>query len=55
MTLEKWVLLMIYLLILVLVFCRLFYREKGKVMRRFRSGKAMTIGTRQVQEDDCGI
>lgn len=55
MTLEKWVLLMIYLLILVLVFCRLFYREKGKVIRRFRSGKAMTIGTRQVQEDDCGI
>ena len=55
MTLEKWVLLFIYLLILILAFFRFFYREKGKVMRRFKAGKAMTIGTRQVQEDDYGI
>ena len=28
---------------------------KGHVMRRFRVGRAMTIGTRQVQEDNYGI
>lgn len=55
MTLEKWVLFILYLFILILVFCRATYREKGKVMRRFKAGKAMTIGTRQVQEDDYGI
>lgn len=55
MTLEKWMLLFIYLLILIFVFFRFFDKEKGKVMRRFKTGKAMTIGTRQVQEDDYGI
>ena len=55
MTLEKWALSFIYMLILVLIFFRFFSKERGKVMRRFRVGKAMTIGTRQVQEDDYGI
>lgn len=55
MTMEKWVILLIYLLILVLALIRFAEKEKGKVVRRFKVGKAMTIGTRQVQEDDYGI
>lgn len=55
MTLEKGMLFFIYELILLLATIRFFSREKGKVMKRFRVGKAMTIGTRQVQEDDYGI
>lgn len=55
MTMEKWVILLIYLLILVLALIRFTEKEKGKVVRRFKVGKAMTIGTRQVQEDDYGI
>lgn len=55
MTMEKWVILLIYLLILVLALIRFTEKEKGKVIRRFKVGKAMTIGTRQVQEDDYGI
>lgn len=55
MTREEGMLLLIYLLILALTALRFLKTEKGKVMRRFRTGKAMTIGTRQVQEDDYGI
>lgn len=55
MTLERGMLLAIYLFILVLVIVRFLKIPKGKVMRRFNVGKAMTIGTRQVQEDDYGI
>lgn len=55
MTLKEGMLLLIYLLILVFAVLRFRKVEKGKVMRRFRTGKAMTIGTRQVQEDDYGI
>lgn len=55
MTLKEGMLLLIYLLILVFTVLRFKKVEKGKVMRRFRTGKAMTIGTRQVQEDDYGI
>lgn len=29
--------------------------RKGKVIRRYRVGRAMTIGNRQVQEDNYGI
>lgn len=55
MTVEVGMLLAIYVLIPTLAAIRFFYREKGTVMKRFRVGKAMTIGTRQVQEDDYGI
>lgn len=55
MSLEEGVILAIYLLILVLIAVRFLVKEKGKVIRRFRTGKAMTIGDRQVQEDDYGI
>ena len=55
MTMEKWMIVFLYLFILVLAVIRFTDKEKGKVMRRFRVGKAMTIGTRQVQEDDYGI
>ena len=55
MTMEKWVILFIYLLILVLAVIRFSEKEKGKVIRRFKVAKAMTIGTRQVQEDNYGI
>lgn len=55
MSLKEGMLLIIYLLILVLVAARFLVREKGKVIRRFRIGKAMTIGDRQVQEDNYGI
>lgn len=55
MALKEGMLLFIYLIILVFVAFRFLKAEKGKVMRRFQTGKAMTIGTRQVQEDDYGI
>lgn len=55
MTLKEGMLLLIYLLILIFVTLRFLKLEKGKVIRRFRTGKAMTIGTRQIQEDDYGI
>ena len=54
MTLKEGMILFIYLFILILVALRFLKVEKGKVMRRFRTGKAMTVGTRQVQEDDYG-
>lgn len=55
MRLEEVALIMIYLFILILIAIRFFRREKGRVIRRFRIGKAMTIGNRQVQEDNYGI
>lgn len=55
MRLEEGALIMIYLLILILISLRFFKRGKGKVIRRFRIGKAMTIGSRQVQEDNYVI
>lgn len=49
--------LIVYLFILALSAARLLPSGagKGRVMRRFRVGRAMTIGTRQVQEDSYGI
>ncbi len=55
MRLEEGVLLVIYIFILLLTAIRFLSRDKGKVIRRFRVGKAMTIGNRQVQEDNYGI
>lgn len=55
MTKEEGALLAIYLFILILVALRFLTREKGRVIRRFRVGRAMTIGSRQVQEDNYGI
>ncbi len=55
MSLQEGVLLAIYLLILVLVAARFLNGEKRKMIRRFRTGTAMTIGDRQVQEDNYGI
>lgn len=55
MTLEEGMLLAIYLFILFLVGARFLKAEKGKVLQRFRTGKAMTIGNRQVQEDNYGV
>lgn len=55
MTLEEAILLIIYLFILCLVAVRFLSRERGRVIRRFQVGKAMTIGNRQVQEDDYGV
>lgn len=55
MTLEEGALIAIYLLIICLIAVRFLSRDKGKVIRRFRVGKAMTIGDRQVQEDDYGV
>ena len=54
---EEIVILAIYLFILILTAARFLSPAKaaGRVMRRFRVGRAMTIGTRQVQEDDYGI
>ncbi len=54
MILEKGMILAVYLLILFFAALRFLPVEKGRVMRRFRVGKAMTIGTRQVQEDSYG-
>ena len=55
MRLEEIAIIMIYLFILILIILRFLTREKGRVIRRFRIGKAMTIGNRQVQEDNYGI
>lgn len=55
MRLEEFAIIMIYLFILILIILRFLTREKGRVIRRFRIGKAMTIGNRQVQEDNYGI
>lgn len=55
MTFEEGTILAIYLFILILIGFRFLKMEKGKVVRRFKVGKAMTIGTRQVQEDEYGI
>lgn len=55
MTLEEGMLLAIYLFILCLTIARFLCRERGRVIRRFQVGKAMTIGDRQVQEDDYGV
>lgn len=54
---EEIVILAIYLFILILTAARFLSPAKaaGSVMRRFRVGRAMTIGTRQVQEDNYGI
>lgn len=54
MTLEEGVLLAIYLFILCLIAVRFLSRERGRIIRRFKVGRGMTIGDRQVQEDDCG-
>ena len=55
MRLEEGALLALYLFILMLVAVRFLWREKGKAIRRFRIGQAMTIGNRQLQEDNYGI
>ena len=55
MTLEEGMLLAIYLFILCLIAIRFLSGERGRIIRRFRIGKAMTIGDRQVQEDDYGV
>ncbi|MDE7184299.1 MAG: SpoIIE family protein phosphatase, partial [Lachnospiraceae bacterium] len=54
---EEIVILAIYLFILLLTAARFLFPAKitGRVIRRFRVGRAMTIGTRQVQEDNYGI
>lgn len=54
---EEIVILAIYLFIFLLTAVRFLFpaRAAGRVMRRFRVGRAMTIGTRQVQEDNYGI
>ncbi len=54
---EEIVILAIYLFILILTAARFLSPAKaaGRVMWRFRVGRAMTIGTRQVQEDNYGI
>ncbi len=55
MTLEEGILSAIYLFILCLAAVRFLSGERGRVIRRFKIGKAMTIGDRQVQEDDYGV
>lgn len=54
---QEITILAIYIFILLLTAARFLSAGKvtGRVMRRFRVGRAMTIGTRQVQEDNYGI
>ena len=54
---EEIVILAIYLFILILTAARFLSPAKaaGRVMRRVRVGRAMTVVTRQVQEDNYGI
>ncbi len=55
MGLEAGMILAIYIFILLLAAVRFLPAKRGKVIRRFRTGKAMTIGSRQIQEDCYGI
>ncbi len=54
---QEITILVIYIFILLLTAARFLSTGKvaGRVMRRFHVGRAMTIGTRQVQEDNYGI
>lgn len=54
---QEITILAIYIFILLLTAARFLSAGKvtGRVMRRFCVGRAMTIGTRQVQEDNYGI
>ncbi len=55
MTIQEGMLVLLYLFILCLIAVRFLGRERGRVIRRFQVGRAMTIGDRQVQEDDSGV
>lgn len=55
MTTEKGTLILIYLFILVLAVLRLGSGKRGRVVRRYEAGGAMTVGDRQIQEDSYGI
>ena len=55
MSLEEGTLFILYLMILILAAARLLSGKGGRVSRRFRTGRAMTIGDRQMQEDSYGI
>lgn len=55
MGLEEGMILAIYIFILLLAAVRFLPAKSGKVVRRLQTGKAMTIGTRQVQEDNYGM
>ena len=54
MTIQEGLLFFIYLFLLVLIALRFLLPDKGRVARRIQVGKAMTIGDRQVQEDNYG-
>lgn len=54
MRVEEGALIALYILILLLAAIRFLSQEQGRVIRRFRVGRAMTIGGRQVQEDNYG-
>lgn len=55
MTAQEGLLLIIYLLLIGLIGLRFLLPMKGQVVRRYRVGKAMTIGDRQMQEDNYGM
>ena len=55
MGLAEGTLFTLYVLILALAAVRFLPGKGGRVSRRFRTGRAMTIGDRQVQEDSYGI
>ncbi len=52
---EEWVILAIAVLILILLIMRYCQPDRGKITKRYQIGRAMTIGSRQVQEDSYGV
>lgn len=55
MTMQEGLLFLIYLFLPVLIALRFLLPDRGRVARRIQVGKAMTIGDRQVQEDNYGM
>lgn len=55
MRLEECIIIVILIWTLGLIILRLFTINEGKVQKRYRIGKSMTIGSRQLQEDQYSV
>lgn len=55
MKFEEFIIIVILIWILLLILLRFFTMREGRVQKRYRIGKSMTIGTRQIQEDQYGV
>lgn len=55
MKLEECIIIAILLWIILLVILRFFSIKEGSLQKRYQIGKSMTIGTRQMQEDQYAV